>query len=482
MSRLHRLTGNDSFFLLGETPDQPMHYVTLLSLGPEERPGRTPAQLSLDELSDFLSDRLQLVPALRWRIKPVPMGLGHPVAFDDPDFDLTHHIAQASVADPGGRAELDALVARLAEWPLDRSRPLWRLALVSGLAGGGQALLLQVHHALMDGAATLNVASVLFSESTPAPPAEPAARPGREPGGLRLLAGAIGSGIRRNFRFPGLLWRSVRGGLRVRARQKAGAIRIPLPGRDTPACIVNCPPGRGRRFARGYLPLADVKAVKDAAGATVNDVALALCAGALRDYLEARGRLPQRSLVAAIPVGIDTADHSRRSGNRWSGLATTLATDVADPWERLGRITAVTRESKHQLGLIGVTLLEQWVDFFPPFLAASAVAKERRDAADPDHVRFNLALSNLRRPGEPLVISVPAGRWQIDEVFFTAVPANRQGLSIVCMDQGDQLTFGVFSTADAMDDPTEFVTGLRRALAELVKAMEALPAAGDRSL
>lgn len=504
MSHLHRLAGNDDFFLLAESPDQPMHYVALFVLRPEVSPdpqltlapelgnadGQGVPQIGLQELSEFLSARLHLLPALRWRIKRVPMGLAHPVAFDDPDFQLSRHLDAVTLPAPGGPAELNALVEALSEQPLDRSRPLWRLTLASGLQGGSQALLLQVHHALMDGVAMTNALPVLFAESVrssraasshaASPRATKAAEgggSGREPSGFRLLVGAIGAGMRNNVRFPKLMLRSMRGGAKVKARQKAGAVKLPAPGPDTPACLINCPPGPGRRFARAYLPLADVKAVKNAAGSTVNDVALALCAGALRDYLEARGQLPQKSLIGAIPVGIDLADRSRRHGNRWSGLATTLATDVADPWQRLLRITEVTRESKLQLNLLGVTMFEDWIDFFPPFLAGTAIRKERRDAADPNHVRFNLSLSNLRGPAEPLALVVPSGRWQVAEIFLTAVPANRQGLSIICMDVGDQLVFGIFAMAASVPDPGELVAGLQRALAELLGAIERLPPA-----
>ncbi|MGH9127367.1 MAG: wax ester/triacylglycerol synthase family O-acyltransferase [Acidimicrobiales bacterium] len=481
MRRLHRLGGNDDFFLLAEADGQPMHYLAIVVLSPEPGKGGAPAgvNISLEELTEYLSARIHLFPALRWRIKQVPLGLAHPVAFDDPDFDLSRHLDAVTLPAPGGPAQLDALVEARSEQPLDRSRPLWRITLANGLQDGHQAILFQVHHALMDGLAVTNLVSVLFGE-TPAASIGPAgaagARPGREPGGFRLFLGGMAAGIRNNFRFPKLLWRSMRGGAKVKARQKTGAVTIPTPGPDTPACVINCPQGPGRRFARAYLPLADIKAIKDAAGTTVNDVALALCAGALRDYLEVRGQLPLKPLVGALPVAVDPAD-SRRHGNRWTGLSTTLATDIADPWQRLQRISEVTQESKIQLALMGVTLFEDWMNVLPPFVTASAVRKERRDAADPNHVRFNLSLSNLRGPAEPLALAVPSGRWQVTELFITAVPANRQGLSILCLDLADELTFGIFAMAESVPDPAELVSGLHRALGELVHSMQSRPPA-----
>lgn len=478
MSRLHRLGGNDDFFLLAEADGQPMHYLAMVVLRPEPGNGGTSAggSISLEELTEYLSVRIHLFPALRWRIKPVPLGLAHPVAFDDPDFDLSRHLDAVTLPAPGGPAQLDALVEARSEQPLDRSRPLWRITLANGLEGGYQAILFQVHHALMDGLAVTNAFSVLFSETPAASAGAAEAAPRREPGGFRLFLGGMAAGIGNNFRLPKLLWRSMRGGAKVKARQKTAAVAIPTPGPDTPACVINCPPGPGRRFARAYLPLADIKAVKEAAGTTVNDVALALCAGALRDYLEVRGQLPLKPLVGALPVAVDPADR-RRHGNRWTGLSTTLATDIADPWQRLLRISEVTQESKIQLALLGVTLFEDWMNVLPPFVAASAVRKERRDAADPNHVRFNLSLSNLRGPAQPLALAVASGRWQVKELFITAVPANRQGLSILCLDLADELTFGIFAMAESVPDPTELVSGLHRALGELVQSMQSWPPA-----
>lgn len=479
MRRLHRLAGNDGFFLLAEAPGQPMHFLSLCILQPEPDEDGSPAgdQISLEELTDHVTARLHLIPALRWRIKPVPLGLAHPVAFDDPHFDLARHLDAVTLPAPGGPAQLDGLVEARSEQPLDRTRPLWRLTLASGLQDGRQALLLQIHHALIDGVAAVNVLPALFAEAVEIPGPAGASKRRRQPRGFRLFVGGITAGIRNGFRLPGLLWRSVRGGAKVKARQKAGAVTIPAPGPDTPACMINCPPGPGRRFARAYLSLDDVRAVKNAAGCTVNDVALALCAGALREYLMARGQLPSKPLVGVVPVGIDAGDRSRRHGNRWSGLATTLATDVGDPWARLLRITEVTRESKVQLDLLGVMLFEDWMDFLPPFLAARAVRKEHRDAADPNHVRFNLSLSNLRGPAEPLALVAPSGRWRVDEIFFTAVPANRQGLSIMCLDMADKLTFSIFAMAESVPEPSELVAGLHRALAELTSAATSQPTA-----
>jgi diacylglycerol O-acyltransferase len=469
-----RLHGGDALFLNLDQPGQPMHSVALVLLAPPTGDGSAPVPLSLEALRSHIAGRLDLVPALRWRVKDVPLGLFHPVAYDDPDFDLGRHLSQVALPAPGGAAELDALVAARSGDALDRSHPMWHMTLVDGLEDGRQALAIQVHHSLMDGIALTNALGVLLSgggeDATSAAPARPARRR-PEPGAARLLAGAAAGELAALARVPGLLGRAAKGIKAVKAYRAAGGVAPPVPGKDAPACSI-CPMvGPGRRFARAYLPLADVLAVKRAAGVTVGDVAMAVSAGALREYLLARDDLPAKPLLGGVPVAIDTQAAGRLAGNRWSGLVTTLATDVADPWERLQEIARVTRGAKQELALIGVDALQRWMDAMPPFAAKGVVRKEQADAAaHPEHARFNVAVSSLRGPATPLSFTVPAGRVEVEETFFAAVPSNRQCVGFVCSDHGEHLAFAVVTTAEAVPDPTELTAGLHRALAELGEA------------
>src|SRR5436853_422385 len=198
--------------------------------------------------------------------------------------------------------------------------------LVEGLASGRQAIVLEIHHALMDGFATLATLARIFSASgDPAgdPDGSPAGgrdgqpgdarhpapgdgwRPGRVPGGVRLVAGAVGHQARVLVRLPGLVTATRRGAAAVRRRRSEAAVTAPDAGVDTPLSTINRGFTAERRYARTWLPLEEVRRVKEAAGVTVNDVVLAVVAGALRSYLEARGELPARPLVASVPVGME---------------------------------------------------------------------------------------------------------------------------------------------------------------------------------
>jgi diacylglycerol O-acyltransferase / wax synthase len=178
--------GEDAGFLELERPGQPMTsmYLVVLGHGGDRPTGERPAPITIGSLRRRLIERLDVLPALRWRLVQVPLRLHHPVLVDDPAFNLDAHMSRAELTAPGGPEELDALCGTLCAAPLDRSRPLWHLTLVDGLAANRQAIVWRFHHSLLDGAASLTTLARFFgsdheiSEIAPAPFA-PAALPGR---------------------------------------------------------------------------------------------------------------------------------------------------------------------------------------------------------------------------------------------------------------------------------------------------------------
>ena len=475
---MRRLSGQDDGFLVLELPEQPMQTVVLALL----RPGPE-GPVQVEGVQRHMAARLHELPAFRWRVVPVPLGLSHPLFVEDPDFDLAGHVRHAVLPEPGGDGELDALCARLAERSLDRGRPLWQMTLVDGLAGGRQAIVLEIHHALMDGFATLATLARIFSASGD-PAGDPAgdadrvldgrigdARcPERVPGGVRLVAGAIGHQARVLVRLPGLVARTRRGAAAVKQRRSEAAVRAPDAGVDTPLSTINRGFTAERRYARTWLPLEEVRRVKEAAGVTVNDVVLAVVAGALRSYLEARGELPGRPLVANVPVGMEgRGDPPRVTGNRFSRLTTSLATDVADPWTRLATIAAVTREAKVCLDLAGRQLLPDWLEYLPPLLGEPAVrrvqAARRNPGTTPAKLDANVVVSNVRGPPEPWRF----GSAVVEEMYLAGPPNGGVGVTIVAWDYAGRLLLGLLSFADSVEDPGELTAGLHRGLAELVE-------------
>lgn len=469
---VRRLSGLDAAFLSLEMSEQPMQIIVLGLL----RAG-TGGPLALEDLYRHLAARLDQLPAFRWRVVPVPLGLAHPVFVEDPRFDLGDHLCHAVLPEPGGPEELEAACAQLASQRLDRGRALWRITLIDGLADGRQAMVLEIHHALMDGFATLTTLARIFSGEESAASPSPW-QPGRVPGRARLVAGALAYNTRALARLPELVGRTRRATVAVRQRRAAAAVKAPEAGVDTPLSAINQGFTPGRRFARASLPLDTVLAVKDVAGVTVNDVALALVGGALRGYLHARGALPDRPLVASVPVGMDEPGAApRAAGNRFTRLTTSLATDVADPWERLQTISAVTAEAKACLDLAGRELGVDWLEYLPPMLVGPMVRRgqaarrcpgKRRTGKRRARLDVNVVVSNLRGPSVPWQL----GSTVVEEMYVAGSPNSGVGVEFVLWDYAGRLLFGILSFADSVEDPAELAVRLSRSLDELVAAAE----------
>jgi diacylglycerol O-acyltransferase / wax synthase len=464
---VRRLSGLDAGFLSLEMSEQPMQtlVVGLLQAG-------TGNPLALEDLRRHLAARLDQLPAFRWRVVPVPLGLAHPVFVEDPRFDLEDHLRHAVLPEPGGPEELGTACAQLASQRLDRGRPLWRITLIDGLADGRQAMALEIHHALMDGVATRTTLERIFSADEPAA-SPPPWQPGRVPGRVRLVTGALAHEARALARLPELVGRTRRATGAVRQRRAGAAVQAPEAGVDTPLSAINQGFTPGRRFAWASLPLDDVVAVKEAAGVTVNDVALALVGGALRGYLHARGALPDRSLVASVPVGMEEAGAATRAtGNRLSRLTTVLATDVADTWERLQRISKVTAEAKACLDLAGRELLVEWLEYIPPMLVGPMVrrgqAARRRPGKRQVKLDANVMVSNLRGPSAPWQL----GSTVVEEMYLAGPPNSGVGVTFVLWDYAGRLLFGILSFADSVEAPGELAVRLSRCLDELVAVAE----------
>ena len=473
---MRRLNGEDDGFFHMDLPNQPMTTISVATLRPPSGPDGSPRPMALADLRAHVAARLDELPSFRWRVLPVPGQLHHPVAVRDPEFDLDFHLRELTLPAPGTEAELDAVVCDLASRRLDRRHPLWQLHLVHGLVDGRQALVTRTHHLLMDGTAALFTFSRLYSatdhevvvpeevEGPWAPEALPRPR--------RLVADALRDQGRDLRRLPGLVRRSWRGFRAVDERSQTSDVEVPAPVSGTEACSLNDAFTAERAWTPVALPLADVRRVKDAADASLNDVVLAVVAGAFRGYLLARDDLPGRPLTCSVPVGMEPPGAPpRQTGNWFGSLTTSLATDVADPWARLAEISRVTAEAKVRHELLGESLLPEWLDIIPPFVTAWGVLGHNRGrAANRDQADVNVLVSNLRGPRE---------RWHlgdalVEDLYLSGPPSNGVGSNVMVWSYGDRLMFGIRSFADSLDAPDELRRRLHEALAELVaRAAEA---------
>jgi diacylglycerol O-acyltransferase len=479
---MHRLSGKDALFLAIELPTQPIHIIVMALLRPATGADGLPVPVQLGELRRHMAGLLDQIPTFRSRVLPVPLGLNHPVLVPDREFDLDNHVRQHTLPAPGTDQQLDRLYASLAEHPLDRRRPLWDLLLVDGLESGRQAVILRTHHCLGDGFAVVNILSRILSgggaDQSPGPSATASWRPAEAPGPWWLVGQAVRDYGRSTRRLPALI-RETRGNLSTLSAttepRPSRPVAPPRAGGGAPSSAINRSASGERRFARTSFAIADVKLVKEAAGVSINDVALALVAGSLRAYLLARGQLPDRALLANVPVGMEGPGAAPRiTGNRFSVMATSLATEVADPWERLGVIGAATAASKQELAASGPETAMRWLDYVVPAVVDRVVGRQnKRRRLHPEDADVNTFVTNVRGPRPGTLCSAV-----VEEMYTSGPPGNGVGTNVAVWDYGDRLVFTVIAIADAIDDPGEVIAGLHDALDELLAVAQSRLAVG----
>ncbi len=461
---MQRLSGLDTSFLSMETPTAYMHVAGLLILDPSTVPGGFDYQ----KVHDFYASRLHLAAPFRRRLSTIPLGLHQPLWIEDPDFDLERHLHHIAVPSPGGPKELAKLVARVNAIQLDRSRPLWEAWIIEGLEDGHVAVLTKVHHSAMDGVSgnEITVAMLQLAPGEAAP--EPAEEwtPEHDPSNVEKLGFAALSLARQ----PWVVAKAVRRTIESSNARKAVATRlgdIVTPSAfSAPRTSFNAALTPQRTFAFTSVSLAEVKQVKNALGVTVNDVVLALCGGALRRYLDARGEHPEGPLVAMVPVSVRPDELKGAAGNQVSNMFCSLATDLDDPVERIAAINQGTQQAK-ELHAVGADALQDWAEFAAPGVAGLAARLYSRGRFASRHrPLFNLTISNVPGPPFPL--------WSADARLLAHYPMgpifDGSGLNITVMSYLDHLDFGVVACSDLIPDAWELAEGLQDALDELAKA------------
>ena len=474
--RMQRLSSLDASFLALDGPHGAGH-ILLTAL--------VDGRLDRSTLRELVQSRLPFAPILRRRLRTVPLGLDRPSWVDDPDFDLDRHLHEHQLPESEGPHPLAALVARLAEEPLDRSRPLWEIHLVPGCDDAGSAVITKIHHAAVDGIAGRDLLATLLDDRSPDPdppaePWDPAPVPGTAQMLVRGVAGLTdlaGTALRLEAaavgRLPELPWKAMDSATRV----SAGAIEWLTGVGDTEGTVpvrrrprVTAPPTpfnrsitRERAWAFGELDLDASREVRAAAGATVNDLLLASVAGALRTWLSARGALPEEALRALVPISVrDGPDDG--PGNRIGLMTCPLPTDVHDPLLRLTTAHESSVVAKEHRA-IGAATLQDVAAFAHPALATRAmrvVAAAR--LADRVRLPFNVVVSNVPGPREPLRL-----RGRLVRGLYP-LPALSDGLGLNITIQGyrGRLHVGVVSCPELVPDPWEVLDLITGAHDELI--------------
>jgi WS/DGAT/MGAT family acyltransferase len=456
----------DAMFLYLETPSSHMHVTGVFVLDPSDVEGG----LSFDKVHSMVEERLPFAPPFRRRLVEVPLHLTHPVWIEDPSFDIDYHVRRACLPSPGGTAELEAFVGQVVGLPLDRTKPLWELYLVEGLAGGRLALVTKIHHAAIDGVSGAELsASFLDLEPNPGPRVYdgPEWKPDRMPSDLELLTYAMATLSGHPIAALRSARRVVETVLHVSERNKLPGVHAPPSPFSAPRTPLNQAITPHRRVAFGDVGLDEVKAIKNHFGCKVNDVVLALSAGMLRRYLEAHGELPEDALVAMVPISMRTEEQKGESGNRISAMLVSLATDVADPAARLKTIAESTRSAKDQEKAIGADVLTDWTEFtFPALMGRAARLVSSTKAFDRLRPMFNVTISNV--PGPPFPLYLAGAKL---EAMHPVGPIHEGiGLNITVMSYLGRLFFGMLACRETVPDVADMPALVREGMDELLEA------------
>ncbi|MBE1497087.1 WS/DGAT/MGAT family acyltransferase [Amycolatopsis lexingtonensis] len=459
---MQRLSGLDASFLYLETPSQVLHVCGLLTLDGSTVPGG----YTFAKLKEKLDERVRLIPAFRRKLHNPLWNLGHPVWIEDEDFDLDHHVHRIGVPAPGDRTELAELCAHIAGQQLDRARPLWQLYVIEGLADGQIAVLLKMHHASVDGVSGASLITYLsgLEPDAPAPVIEQPGNPG-VPSALDLLRSGVETVVKR----PAEVVRLLPDLLELVPRWVGKALQgkgMPVPF-TAPRTSLNGTITGHRSVAFAQLDLDRIKEVKNAFGVTVNDVVLALVAGALREFLGARGELPDDPLVATVPVSVHDRTEREHGSNKVSAFFASLPTHLADPAARVFFLAEANRLSKDHHYDIDADMLQDWAQFSGATAFGLAVrAYSALRLAEKHPVVHNLVVSNVPGPPMPLYFlgALVTGFYPLGPVFHGA------GLNVTVLSNAGKVHVGLLGARELVKDLWPLADALPEALDQLLKA------------
>jgi diacylglycerol O-acyltransferase len=459
---LDRLSSTDLSFLTNESSSSHMHVGAIMIFE-----GPAP---SYDDLLEHIRSRLHLVPRFRQKLMFPPVQAGRPFWIDAPNLNLEYHVRHSALPAPGSEEQLRRMAARVFSQQLDRSKPLWELWLVQGLTRNRFALVTKTHHAVVDGVSGVDIATVLFDLNPVPEPAEPqnSWAPSPEPSRATLLAKGAEDVLRTPVmaarRFERALQHPERTARQVRdAVEAVGEIGWNF-ANPAPKVPLNVEIGSHRRFVWVRSDLDHFKRVKNTVGGTVNDVVLAVVAGALRDWLHGRGiRTEGLELRAQVPVSIRSQDERGQLGNRLAVMRAPLPVYIADPIRRLEAVTRAMSGLKQSKQALGAEVISRFNDFAPPTLLAQAARINFSTRL------FNLTVTNVPGPQVPLYV---LGR-KLEDVFPVGFLPPNQALFVAIISYNGGVNFGLLADYDSMDDVDVIADGIERAIADLVEAADA---------
>ncbi|MEP7295870.1 MAG: wax ester/triacylglycerol synthase family O-acyltransferase [Burkholderiales bacterium] len=471
------LSGIDASFLHIETPEMPMHVGSLqIADLPEGYAGDY-----YEDVKRWMATRMHLASVFQRKLALMPFDLANPVWVDDEDVDLDYHVRHVILPRPGTLEQLEKYVARLHSSLLDRSRPLWEIYVIEGLNTGQVAIYNKMHHAAIDGQAGVAITKALLSPSAiPAPikPPRPRLRTNQYQLGVAELAGAAVSNAVTQyvklFKSLPAVGRAL-GSVFYPRSETDGKRRLTLPDglRLAPRTPLNVAITNQRAFAARSLPLAEIKAMAKKSGASLNDIVMAICAGALKRYLADYDCTPDKPLVAGVPVSLREAGNTDPN-NQVSMMMVSLATNIEDPLERLKAINASANVGKKLQGSVKGAMPTDFPSLGVPWLMSGLVSLYGRSRlANRVPPIVNVAISNVPGPQFPLYF---AGA-KLASFYPVSIPGHGIALNMTVQSYNGLLEVGLTACRRAMPDVVDlanYVVEEHQVLRALIAALPAV--------
>lgn len=476
---MDQLSGADNISLLGERGNVYNHVGVMMIYDTTTAPG---GSVRYKDILKHFEDRLYLNPVFRRHLATTPFGLDRPYLVADTLIDVEYHIRHIALPEPGDWRQLMIQIARLHSRPLDRTRPLWEVYVIEGLDNipnlpkGAFAIFLKIHHAVVDGMAAIHLLTQLHTispEHIDPVNVRPTIDADYTPSNFELLSRTVTNSAGRIGKLAKF---TLDGGVKLLAAGKDQLSRLnerdgsSLGNLSKELMPARAPHTRfsekvsGHRVVEGFgMPLSRIKRVRDKMpGISLNDVFICVASGAVRKYLDAKGELPEQSLMSLMPISLRT--DASAGGNDVSGVQVKICSDIADPIERLKAVHHETRASKAQAEKMGLDMLKNLFEVMPGMLVDTLMRKFILPS-------INIATSNVRGPDKPLYLAGAKAMC----MYPVSIPADGAGLNFTGVSYNGVMWISMVSCRKMLPDPALMLASMNEAWSELLIAADHLP-------
>lgn len=465
-SSMQQVSGQDATFLYAESPTSPMHIATLTIVE---------GSIEFNNFKEIVASKLHLIPKFRKKLLNVPLNLDYPYWVDDPYFDIDLHINRLKLPDPANWKTLREMTSSIFSSPLDLRRPLWSIDFIEGLdevsqvPKGSIAIVSKIHHVMIDGSSGVGIMSILFDKNeedknkkpSPPKPYEPEPLPDE----ISLLIKSTYGFFKNPLKVPKLIGETAYSFLKVKMNSQLKVKKSSLKSiYATPKTIFNKSVSPKRTWGTAILSFDRINRLRKIMDVSVNDLILAICAGAIRRYLEEREKLPAQPLVANVPISIRVKDEEQQMNNQISNMFVKIGTHIKNPIERLEFIYEQTSIGKSKHKAVGAKALSKMADAVPFGLANLAASLYSKYNIKEFHrPPFNVTITNVPGPQNPLYLK----GHKVVGIFGLTPVLDGFGLIIAAFSYNGLVSITTTSDAKTMPDTDKFSRYIRESANEL---------------